>query len=218
MDASTEELRGAHDAIAELYAEVLADSLDRSPEDRAVLDLFRELLPGHGVGVTVADIGCGSGRVADHLARHGVRPHGVDLSPEMVRVATRDHPGIPFEVADLRRLPFADGGLAGAVAWYSLMYLAPDQRAAAFAEIARVLAPGGLLAAGFKLGDDTPRRGGAAVGVAFDVYWLSMQEFERRLADAGFRTVFRAERPPRPDRPGEDQQQGYLLAERLGRG
>lgn len=129
----------------------------------------------------------------------------------MVRVARRDHPGIPFGVADLRRLPFDDGGLAGAVAWYSLMYLAPDQRGPAFAEIARVLAPGGLLAAGFKLGDDTLRRGGAAVGVAFDVYWLSTEEIGRRLDAAGFRTVFRADRPPRP---GEDQPQGYLIAER----
>ena len=40
VDAKTAELRAAHDVLAELYAERLADALDRMPAERAVLDLF----------------------------------------------------------------------------------------------------------------------------------------------------------------------------------
>ena len=37
MDAKTEELRAAHDVLAELYAERLVGALDRMPIERAVL-------------------------------------------------------------------------------------------------------------------------------------------------------------------------------------
>jgi SAM-dependent methyltransferase len=212
VDGSTDELRRAHDAIAELYADRLATVLDRTPADRAVLGLFCELVIEHGAGTAVGDIGCGSGRIAPYLAARGLTPHGVDLSPEMVRVARRDHPGIPFDVADVRDLPFAAASLAGVVCWYSLMYLAPSARPRAFGELARVVRPGGYLATAFKVGDDQLRRGGARVGVAFDIYWRSPAAVERDVAAAGFDVVFSACRPPDPD---DEQPQGYLVARRV---
>lgn len=111
----------------------------------------------------------------------------------------------------MRHLPFGDGELSGALCWYSLMYLPPAERPRGFAEIARVVRPGGLLTTAFKVGDDRVRRGGRSVGVEFDVYWLSMGEVEHRLAKAGFRVVFWGGRPAGPDEP---QPQGYVVAER----
>ena len=116
MDARTEELRAAHDVLAEVYAERLAGLLDRMPVEQAVLGLLAALVR-EGGGSVVGDIGCGTGRLAPYLAGQGFTPRGVDLSPEMVRVARRDQPGHSFEVADLRALPFGDGSLDGAVAW-----------------------------------------------------------------------------------------------------
>lgn len=203
----------AHDALAELYAERLADALDRMPIDRAVLDLFCELVHGAELGTSVGDVGCGSGRLEPYLAAKGLSPRGIDLSPEMVRVAGRDHPEFDFDVADLRELPFDDGSLAGVVCWYSLMYLAPSDRPAAFSELARVVKPGGYLATAFKAGDSTVRRGGSGTGldIRFDIYWLSPNEMERRLNDASFTTVFWGGRPAEEQ---EAQPQGYLLARR----
>src|ERR1700727_687283 len=120
MDAATEELRGAHDALAELYATRLADALDRMPAERAVLGLFCDLTLAAGLGTGVGDVGCGTGRLAPYLAARGLGPRwgarglgprGFDLSPEMIRVARRDHPGFDFDVADLRELPFGDASL-----------------------------------------------------------------------------------------------------------
>ncbi|CAG7570784.1 methyltransferase family protein [Barrientosiimonas humi] len=214
MSEGLEELREAHDQLAELYAAHLADHLASAPVDRAVLDLFAELVTQgrvDGSAPQVADIGCGTGRLAPYLARHGFEVSGVDLSPEMIRVARREQPGLEFAVADLRALPYADAGLSGAVAWYSLMYLPPGQRADAYAELARVVRPGGHLVTAFKLGDDRHRRGGARVGVAFDIWWMSVDEVERRLTDAGFVVRFRATRPAEPD---EEQAQAYVIAQR----
>lgn len=214
MDARTEELRVAHDILAEVYAERLVGALDRMPVERAVLGLFAELVLAAGTGTEIGDIGCGTGRMAPYLADQGFTPHGVDLSPEMVRVARRDQPGHDFAVADLRSLPFADASLDGAIAWYSLMYLTPDDRALAFGELARVIKPGGHVATAFKAGDDTRRRGGESLGlgIGFDIYWLSPAEVERRFAEAGFEVVFWAGRPADPD---EVQPQGYAVARRL---
>lgn len=211
MDAKTEELRQAHDTLAELYADKLAHILDQMPAERAVLDLFCTLLLENGAGSTVGDVGCGSGRLAPYLTDRGLQPHGIDLSPEMVRVARRDYPGFPFDVADVRSLPFEDSSLAGVVCWYSLMYLAPPDRPLAFGELARVVRPGGYFATAFKAGDDQLRRGGRTVGVEFDIYWHSPEEMQRLVTGAGFHVVFWAGRPAAPDEP---QPQGYLIAQR----
>jgi ubiquinone/menaquinone biosynthesis C-methylase UbiE len=212
-EAKTEELRAAHDVLAEFYADRLADSLDRMPSDRAMLGLFGDLILAADHGTDIADIGCGTGRLEPYLAGLGLTPRGVDLSPEMIRVARRDHPGFDFEVGDLRRLPLGDASLAGAVCWYSLIFLAPADRATAFGELARVVRPGGYLATAYKIGDGGVRRVGrtTGLGVEFDVYWLSPGELEGRLADAGFATVFWGGRPA-----GEQERtpQGFLLAQR----
>ena len=129
----------------------------------------------------------------------------------MIRVARRDQPGFRFDVADVRDLPLPDAALAGVVCWYSLMFLAPSDRPAAFRELARVVQPGGYLVTAFKAGDGQLRRGGhsTGLGVEFDVYWLSPAEMERQVTSAGFATVCWGGRPAEG---GEGSPQGYLLA------
>ena len=213
MDAKTDELSAAHDVLAEFYAGRLADALDHSPADRAMLSLFSDVTLAAGLGTSVVDIGCGTGRLEPYLAARGLTPRGIDLSPQMARVARRDHPGFAFDVADLRDLPIEAASLAGVVCWYSLMYLAPSDRPAAFGELARVVKPGGYLVTAFKAGDSQLRRGGhsTGLGVEFDVYWLSPGEMERQVTGAGFTTVFWGGRPAED---GEGSPQGYLLAQK----
>lgn len=208
---STDELRAAHDVLAEFYATRLAHALDEMPVERAVLDLFCESVLRTGLGNAVGDVGCGTGRLAPYLAAKGLSPRGVDLSPEMVRVARRDHPGFSFDVGDVHQLPYEDASLAGVVCWYSLIFLAPTERPGAFAELYRVVQPGGYVVTAFKAGDGGRRRAGRSTGldVEFDVYWLTPAEMEQRLVDAGFTITFWCGVPP--DEPGASAQ-GYVLA------
>lgn len=155
--------------------------------------------------------GCGSGRLAPYLTGRGLQPQHIDLSQEMIRVARRDYPGFPFDVADVRSLPFGDSSLAGVVCWYSLMYLAPPDRPLALGELARVVRPGGYFATAFKEGDDQVRRDGRTVGVEFDIYWHSPEEMQRLVTGAGFHVVCWPRRPAAPDEP---QPRGYLIAQR----
>ena len=213
MDAKTDELRAAHDVLAEFYADRLAGVLERMPAERAVLGLFCESVLAAGLGTSIADVGCGTGRLEPYLAAQGLSPRGVDLSPEMIRVARRDYPGFGFDVADVRDLPFSDASLAGVVCWYSLMFLAPADRPAAFGELARVVKPGGYLVTAFKAGDGTLRRAGRStgLGVEFDIYWLAPPDMERQVTDAGFTTTFWGGRAAEGE---EGSPQGYLIARR----
>jgi SAM-dependent methyltransferase len=214
VDASTEELRDAHDVLSEWYAKNLVGVLESMPVERAMLDLFAELTLA--VGADVVDVGCGTGRLLPYLASRGLSPRGVDLSPGMIEVARREHPGFAYEIADLRQLPFPNASLAGAVCWFSLIYLAPDARARAFAELGRVVKPGGYLVTAFKHGDGTLRRNGPSteLGVDFDRYWLSAQEMQDRFAVAGFALVFQGSTPPEEPEPPY----GYMLVRKTDLG
>jgi SAM-dependent methyltransferase len=48
------------------------------------------------------DIGCGSsGRIIDLMIAEGFETEGLDISPEMVRLAKQRHPDVPFHLADI---------------------------------------------------------------------------------------------------------------------
>lgn len=213
MDDSTAELRAAHDELAAFYLKFLDGHLERSPVERAVLDLFCELTAASGLGPEVADLGSGTGRLTPHLRSRGLSPRGIDLSPEMVRVARREHPGVTFETGDLRALPLPDASLAGVVCWYSLIFLAPADRPVVFAELARVLRPGGHVVIASQIGDGSHQRRGRStgLGIEFDAYWMSPDEIKRHLTGAGLTPVFWAGRPAEPP---ETAAPGYLLARR----
>jgi arsenite methyltransferase len=103
-------------------------------------------IPQGGVAL---DVGSGPGSVTASLA-HAAGPDGlalgVDISEAMLARAVRAHAGpqVGFLRADAQQLPLRDQTVDAAVS-IAVMQLIPDP-AAALAEIARVLRPGGRLA------------------------------------------------------------------------
>ncbi|GAA4419362.1 class I SAM-dependent methyltransferase [Actinokineospora soli] len=203
--------RTAYDTVAESYAEQTRDALDGSPWDRAVLSAFAELV---GTAGPVGDLGCGPGALTAHLASLGLDAFGVDLSPRMVEVARRAHPGPRFEVGSLLALDLADASLAGALAWYSLIHTPPEQLPLVAAELARVLAPGGRLLAAFQVGDERLHIArGYGHDVSLDAYRLPPDFVAGLLTDAGLLVEARVVREPRPP---ERTPQAYLLFRKPG--
>lgn len=101
-------------------------------------------------GERVLDVACGTGLIA-RLAADLVGPTGsvtaIDIAPDMIDFAkTIESPlGIPIEwhVCDAASLPLADDSYDVVLCQMGLMFI--DDRAAAVAEMRRVLAPGGRL-------------------------------------------------------------------------
>jgi ubiquinone/menaquinone biosynthesis C-methylase UbiE len=119
---------------------------------------------------------------------------------------------VRFVVASMTDLPLADAGLAGLVAWYSIIHLPPEVLPAVFAEFHRVLAPGGELLLAFKAGDKRIRLEQAyGHTVSYDVHWLPPDRIAAQLAAAGFAVHSRLVREPEGYERGP---QAYLLARR----
>jgi SAM-dependent methyltransferase len=81
-------------------------------------DAFLPLLPAPGR--KTLDLGCGEGRLSNHLAGLGHTVVGIDRSPMMVEAARAAYPEIAFEVADAADLPFQDESFDCVVAFMSL--------------------------------------------------------------------------------------------------
>lgn len=105
-------------------------------------------------GSRVLDAGCGTGRVAIWLTGQGHAVTGVDLDESMLAVARRQAPGSTWVRSDLAEIGTAglDPGFDMVVAAGNVIpLLAEGTEAGVVAGLAALLAPGGLLVAGFGL-------------------------------------------------------------------
>ncbi len=131
-------MRRLFDAISgryDLVNRVMTFGMDTGWRRRAVSELR---LPG---GALVFDLACGTGDFCRELERAGYRAVGFDFSSGMLSAArTR----APLVQADILALPAPDASAEGATCGFALRSVADLE--ALFAEIARVVRPGGRIA------------------------------------------------------------------------
>ncbi len=146
----------------EVYARWRASSVGAMTEAlqrRLILDLL-----GDVGGRRVLDVGCGDGDLALALCRRGAIVAGIDASGEMIaaaRARARRHGAeIGFSVAAAEHMPFCADRFDIVVAVTILCFV--QDAAPAFAEIARVLHPGGMLVIG-ELGRWSPWAAGRRI-------------------------------------------------------
>jgi SAM-dependent methyltransferase len=91
---------------------------------------------------SVLDVGCGrGGTVALMVESFGAKATGVDLAPEAIAFCRKTHANARFEVGDAEHLPFEDRTFE-VVTNIESSHTYPNLRAF-FAEVSRVLSPGG---------------------------------------------------------------------------
>jgi SAM-dependent methyltransferase len=179
--------RFSYDTVAAAYAEQVRDALAGLPHYRAALAVFAEFVRAGGGG-PVADMGCGPGHVTAHLRSVGVDAFGVDLSPGMIAVARRDHPGLRFEVGSMTDDELADAPLGGLVAWFSLVNVPDAAIPGILAGFRRALRPGAPLLLAFHAGEGARAKtdGYGGLPMRIHVYRREPERVAQSLRDAGF--------------------------------
>jgi uncharacterized protein len=142
-EARDDKVRAAYAAVAGPYADELGDELAGLPFESWLLRRVVELAGD----APVVEVGSGPGHVTAFLADAGADATGLDITPEMVEEARRRHPGVTYQVGDLRRLirPTTSDGWGAVLAWYSLIHLAASELPDAIAALVRPLRTGGWL-------------------------------------------------------------------------
>jgi ubiquinone/menaquinone biosynthesis C-methylase UbiE len=147
---------------------------------------------------TVLEIGCGTGTTALRLAPSVARLVATDLSSEMIAIAREKAAAeacgnAEFSIATAERSPGLDGSVDAVLA-FNVLHLIAD-RAAALADIGRLLKPRGLLISKtpclsemnplIRLAVPVARLLGKAPTVSF----FTASALEAEIADAGFEIV-----------------------------
>lgn len=114
-------------------------------------------------GEQVLELGCGPGRTAAEIARHGAQVTGLDPSPAMIAAAGRrnraaiDAGTVRLLLGDASAVPRPDATYQAALAVHTVYFWRDLD--AGLREVRRVLVPGGRLVIGFRPAErGRPRR------------------------------------------------------------
>lgn len=128
-------------SVAESYDDVRFSSfsgrLFNRLEKKTIVEAFRGLVPRGGI---IADVPCGTGRIAEALLEAGYRVVGIDVSPAMLAVARKKVArfGDRFEarVADVLDLDDGFWTFDGALCCRVLMHFPPKHQIAFLRKVA----------------------------------------------------------------------------------
>ena len=97
-------------------------------------------------GRRVLDIGVGGGRTSALLRERAESYLGIDYTPEMIRLARRNHPDLRYELMDARDLSHLPAESFDVVlfSYNGIDSVNPDGRLEVMASVERVLVPGGV--------------------------------------------------------------------------
>ncbi len=90
-------------------------------------------------GDRVLDVGCGTGVFLEAVSKLGARPHGLDASRSLLRIARARVPQAELRVGDAELLPFDDDGFDAVTGFNSFFFA--DDMVAALREAGRVAKP-----------------------------------------------------------------------------
>lgn len=171
------------------HLQLLASDEWRDILQSLVLPFAFESLAVADLGHEVLEIGPGPGMTTDLLCGHVAALTAIELDADLASALAdryRDTPDVDVVPGDATAMPFEDARFSGAVSLTMLHHIpdAADQDRM-FAEVCRVLAPGGLFVASDSMASDE-----LAALHTDDVYNpVDPTGAEERLLGAGFRDV-----------------------------
>lgn len=139
------------------------------------------------------DVACGPGNVSAFLVRE--RPDlqvlGIDLAPNMVRLAQTHVPSASFLVHDCRYLPDLGRVFDGIAYAFGLNYLNQADAEQFFESLSKILTPNGVLYLSTMLGPrEHSRLQTSSSGDQIYMYYRPKREIEQLVQSAGLELIF----------------------------
>jgi ubiquinone/menaquinone biosynthesis C-methylase UbiE len=159
------------------------------PNSRMVIELAQVK-----AGDKVLDVGCGTGSLtltAKTYAGAEGAVYGIDAAPEMIEAAqkkaTQAGMQVNFEVGLIEKLDFEAASFDVVISRLAIHHLPDDLKSRGFAEILRVLKPGGrLLIADFKPPSNPLLRHLSQAVIGGHMMQSDIGDLPRMLVEAGF--------------------------------
>jgi len=129
--------RAAHGRLADTY-----DDLFTAVTAGAIAPLLDAAKVG--AGTRLLDVASGPGHLAAAAVGRGAETTGCDLTPAMVALARKRHPGIVFDEASAEALPYAGASFDAVTCAFGIGHFSEPEKVAT--EFLRVLKPGGMAA------------------------------------------------------------------------
>lgn len=125
---------------------------NRAVADFVVLSSLEDFISLLKIGDHILDLGCGPGHHSKIFVKDGFKVTGIDLSPEMVKIAEREVLQANFEVMDITNMKFKANTFDGIWASASLIHLSKAELLDVFKNLENYLVDKGILYMSFKEG------------------------------------------------------------------
>jgi len=177
-----------YDKTAKAYAAKFMDELTKKHLDRLLLRAFATENKQAGKFI---DLGCGPGQTTKFLFDCGIQDIvGTDISAEMIQTAKEINPQIPFEVADMLNLYYANKTFAAVVAFYAIVHFTEEELVRSFQEVRRILKEKGEFLFSFHVGDQVVQVNDFLDHpVSIDFHFFETNKVVQLLTQNGFETI-----------------------------
>lgn len=140
----------------------------------------------------ILDLGCGPGNISRYLLskKPACKILGLDIAPNMIKLAEQNNPGARFQVMDIREIGKMEAEYDGIICGFSLPYLSPEESLHLISDTYDLLTEKGVLYLSFVEGD--PTQSGfqtASTGDRSYFHYHSLPGFMEHLQYCGFREL-----------------------------
>lgn len=166
-------------------------------------DLFCELVAQNDA--SILEIGCGPGNITRYLIhkKSDFKITGIDVSPNMIKLAKRNNPNVDFMKMDCRGINKLNEKFDAIISGFTLPYLSEDDYSKLLSDCRKLLTTKGILYLSFVPGNY--EGSGFKTGKTGDrmyIYYHEPHKLERELELNNFRIIKRFEKSyPQPEEP-----------------
>ena len=144
------------------------------------------------VHAKILEIGCGPGNITRYILakRPDFKLEGIDVAPNMLKLAKENNPTAHFKVMDCRHIDTLTITFDGIICGFCLPYLSKSDGKKLIADTSDLLTEGGLIYISFVEGD--PIQSGFQTGTTPDrvyFYYYTLDQLKTWLFDKGFEVI-----------------------------